>query len=105
MSSLYSSPYKTPTKSKRQSDMSLSEISSPSRHSGVDSKHDQILEKIHQTKAEISILSAKTDAYAKNSTMTYNEYSTPTKNQATPDRYKKSPYGKELGISDYSGLI
>ena len=74
MSSFISSPYKTPTKSRNKSDLSLSDLSTPSRYSGVDSKHDQILDKIYETKEDIKILSAKTDAYAKNSSLIYSNY-------------------------------
>ena len=105
MSSFISSPYKTPTKSRNKSDLSLSDLSTPSRYSGVDSKHDQILDKIYETKEDIKILSAKTDAYAKNSSLIYSNYSTPKKPEGNEDRYKKSPYGKQLGISDCSPYV
>ena len=101
--SSYASPYKTPTKKMSKSDMSLSEISSPSK-SGIDSKHDQILEKIKTTKNEISVLVAKTDAYSKNTTKNYKDITTPTKSN-NKDSYKKSPFGKELGLTDYSNIV
>ena len=101
--STYASPYKTPTKRMSKSDMSLSEISSPSK-TGINSKHEQILEKIKVTKNEISVLVAKTDAYSKNTAKNYKDITTPTKKDNN-DSYKKSPFGKELGISDYSHLV
>ena len=102
--SLYSSPYSTPKKSQNQSDMSISEISSPSK-SALDPKHGHVLDQIHETKSHISILSAKTDVYAKNTTLTYKEYSTPIKRDPSDQSYKKSPYGKELSLPDYSLFV
>ena len=101
MSSYIPSPYKTPTKRTENSNMSLSEIMSPTK-SVVDGEHEQVLEQIKETKNEISFLSAKTDAYTKNTNMTYESYSTPVKKDQNDQSYRKSPYGKQLGISDYS---
>ena len=105
MSSYISSPYKTPTKSRNKSDLSISELSTPTKYSGVDAKHDKILDQIYEAKSDIRILSAKTDAYSKNSTLSYSDYSTPIKNIPSEDRYKKSPYGKQLGIRDCSPFV
>ena len=102
--SYLSSSYRTPTKSRNQSDMSISEISSPYRSRG-ESKEEHIKSQIKEAKEDISILSAKTDVYSKNTTLTYKEYSTPIKKDPNDKTYTKSPYGKELVISDYSLFV
>lgn len=99
----FNSPYKSPAKHQSQSDLSLSALGSPSKAS-IDSKHEATLAKIKQTKNEISILSQKTDVYAKNTTTSYHSVSTPKKEPKSPG-YAKSPHGKELGITYYSTLV
>lgn len=103
------SPSKSPhTPSKSNFNQSSSEMTIGELYGTPKKRHEDKTDynfEIGKTKTEISILSAKSDAYAKNTTVTYRDVISPKANKEEPESYKKSPFGKKLMITDYSNLV
>ena len=62
------------------------------------------LARIQETKADINLLIMKTNSYSRNTGVSYKEVVTP-KAEGDEQAYSKSPFGKQLHISDYSYTV
>lgn len=69
--------------------------------SNIQDQTNDCIANINDAKVEIGILIAKTNCYAKNTTISYHDTLTPHKKEEDAP-YRRSPFGKKLQITDYS---
>ena len=96
----FGTPKRTPKQERSQ--MSLSELDEG--QSQFTEATNDCLARIEATKADLNVLMLKTKSYTRNTGMSYHDVLTPTQ-QKRQDSYARSPFGKELQISDYSYTV
>lgn len=101
----FGTPKSTPKGTPRQerSQMSLSELDDGRTSQFTEATND-CMARIEATKADLNVLMLKTKSYTRNTGMSYRDVVTPERDRKQ-DSYSRSPFGKQLHISDYSYAV